>query len=385
MDTLLWTIAGIWSALTALSLLALRLVPALLPGTPAHPAGVTAVVAARDEEARIAQTVRGLLAQTHAPLRLAVVDDRSTDHTPDILAGLAAEDPRLTPLRVESLPDGWLGKCHACRTGAQAADTEWLLFIDADVHLTPGAVAAALAEAERTGAAHVTLMPGMSRCQGLGPAALLAAMMPFMVRSAMANLGVPGQAVGIGGFNLVRRDVYESFGGHDALRLEIVDDLYLAAHMNAAGARTRVLRAFDDAEVEYGVSLRGLLAVTTKNNFAIFRFRVAAAVFTLAAFAVLWCGAVLGPVAGSVPGYAAAGGLLSTIVPALILARLQGWPIVQGLLAPLGMLAMPLMLLNSMAATLRAGGVRWRETLYPLSELRAGRARPGRGGNRPSS
>ena len=54
------------------------------------------VVTARDEGAAIEATVRSLLKQWHPGLHLVVVDDRSTDATPAILARLAAEgDPRL--------------------------------------------------------------------------------------------------------------------------------------------------------------------------------------------------------------------------------------------------------------------------------------------------
>src|SRR4249920_1266735 len=47
------------------------------------------VMAARDEEARIEQTIRHLLAQSGVETELIVVDDRSTDRTSEILQRLA--------------------------------------------------------------------------------------------------------------------------------------------------------------------------------------------------------------------------------------------------------------------------------------------------------
>ena len=57
-------------------------------------------------------------------LQLVVVDDRSTDRTGDILRRLADDDPRLCVVRVDELPGGWLGKCHACHVGAARATGE---------------------------------------------------------------------------------------------------------------------------------------------------------------------------------------------------------------------------------------------------------------------
>ena len=61
-----------------------------------------------------------------------VIDDRSNDETGQILEKLATESDRLTTIRVETVPDGWLGKCHACHLGSERARGDWLLFMDAD-------------------------------------------------------------------------------------------------------------------------------------------------------------------------------------------------------------------------------------------------------------
>jgi glycosyltransferase involved in cell wall biosynthesis len=55
----------------------------------------------------------------------------------EILRQLAKEDARVKVKRVEVLPDGWLGKCHACHVGASAATGDWILFTDADCWLRP--------------------------------------------------------------------------------------------------------------------------------------------------------------------------------------------------------------------------------------------------------
>jgi cellulose synthase/poly-beta-1,6-N-acetylglucosamine synthase-like glycosyltransferase len=123
---------------------------------------VSVIVAARDEEARLEDTVRHLLAQQGVAVDIIIVDDRSTDRTGEILRRLASEDARVQSRRVEALPDGWLGKCHACHIGASAATGEWILFTDADCWLKPDVLARALRVAEREAADHVTLTPGVT-------------------------------------------------------------------------------------------------------------------------------------------------------------------------------------------------------------------------------
>src|SRR5436190_58083 len=123
---------------------------------------VSVVIAARDEAARIESTVRHLLAQQGVALEIIVADDRSADQTGAILQRLAAEDGRVKPCRIEALPEGWLGKCHACHVGAGRATGDWILFTDADCWMKPDVIARALAVAGRQNVEHVTLTPGVA-------------------------------------------------------------------------------------------------------------------------------------------------------------------------------------------------------------------------------
>ena len=108
-----------------------------LPAFGALPAAIkpircSVIVPARDDEARIEQTLGHLLGQRGAELEVLVIDDRSVDGTGEILRRIAKEDARLKVKRVDVLPEGWLGKCHACHIGASAATGDWIPFTDAD-------------------------------------------------------------------------------------------------------------------------------------------------------------------------------------------------------------------------------------------------------------
>jgi glycosyltransferase involved in cell wall biosynthesis len=90
----------------------------------------------------IAGAIRSVLQQTHANLRLVVVDDGSTDATAAVVTGFA--DPRLTLI--------W--QCNAGvaaarnRGMATVVEGDALLFLDADDWLAPGALASLAATLE---------------------------------------------------------------------------------------------------------------------------------------------------------------------------------------------------------------------------------------------
>ena len=93
----------------------------------AHRPRVSVVIAARDEEARVEQTLRHILVQEHIDVEVIPVSDRGRDRTDCILEQLAFEDCRVHPKRVDVLPERWLGKCYACHVGAtNHLQTAWL-------------------------------------------------------------------------------------------------------------------------------------------------------------------------------------------------------------------------------------------------------------------
>jgi glycosyltransferase involved in cell wall biosynthesis len=333
------------------------------------------VVAARDEEARIERTVAGLLAQQGVEAEIIVVDDRSTDRTSEILGKLAKENARLKVKRVDVLPEGWLGKCHACHVGASAATGEWILFTDADCWLKPDVIARAVRVAETDRADHITLTSGICAKSRALKASHLAFLMSMLNWVSNVNRDRPRLYLGLGAFNLVRAAAYRQCGGYEALRLTVLDDMKLGLLLRRAGKRTRGFIGGDDAECDWGTSIGKMVKIMEKNYFAAAGFRVAPVVAgTLMTLVILWI-LGMGLVTGTAWGLAAAMSPLSMVVPTAILARRLGWSWSCAVLVPFIFPVFLYMLLNSTFVTLRQGGVRWRDTFYPLEELRAGTVR----------
>ena len=103
-----------------------------------HAPLVSIVVPARNEAHQITACVQSLLNQDYPWFEVIVVDDCSEDDTEGVLARLAATDSRLTVVRGNPTPEGWLGKTHAICQGYQNAKGAWILFTDADTVHAPG-------------------------------------------------------------------------------------------------------------------------------------------------------------------------------------------------------------------------------------------------------
>jgi glycosyltransferase involved in cell wall biosynthesis len=101
------------------------------------PASVSVVMPAKNAARFIAEAIESVLRQGPAVGELIVVDDGSTDTTPAIVRRF---DRRLVRL----MPNEGVGVSAARNTGARAARGAWLMFLDADDRLRPGAVAALL-------------------------------------------------------------------------------------------------------------------------------------------------------------------------------------------------------------------------------------------------
>lgn len=369
---LIWTLSALWHIRWV------RRLPALesLTTTPADSrVKCSVVIAARDEEARIEQTVRHLLVQQGVELEFIIVDDRSTDRTSEILQRLAKEDARLQVKRVDVLPEGWLGKCHACYVGANAATGDWILFTDADCWLKPDVIARALRVAERNAADHITLISGLAG----GSVGLKASHLMFLISLANWLSGVnrdrPKSYLGIGAFNLVGASAYRQCGGYEALRLTVVDDVKLGLLLRRAGKRTRAFIGGNDVECHWGDTAWSMVKIMEKNYFAAVDYRtglvLAGSAFVILVFTVLG----LGLLSGTVAGLAAAFAPLLLILPAASLAGRLGWSWAVAVYVPFMFPLFLYAVLNSTFVTLRQGGIRWRETFYPLDMLRVGNVR----------
>lgn len=199
---------------------------------------VSVLVPARDEAANLGECLRTI----DGPVaELLVLDDGSVDGTAMIARAHGA-----TVLTGAPLPPGWLGKPHACRQLAAAARGEVLVFLDADVRLRPGAIAAAVHLLETAGLDLVSPHP-----RQLAVSAAERLVQPLLPWSILTTLPVrvaersrrPALAAANGQFLVVRRAAYERAGGH--LPDAVLDDLALVRAVKRSGGRCAIADGTD--------------------------------------------------------------------------------------------------------------------------------------------
>jgi chlorobactene glucosyltransferase len=173
-----------------------------------------------------------------------VVDDHSTDGTPDIVARLARREPRLRLVLSPRLPPSWTGKSHACWIGARTIGTvaDWICFVDADMRAEPNLLTAAVeaAQADRIDLLSVTprQVLGSFAERLIIPNGLF--ILAFLQGVASQPAGDGGDVTATGQFMLVRAERYAAVGGHAAVRSAICEDLELARRCRRAGGKVRL-------------------------------------------------------------------------------------------------------------------------------------------------
>jgi len=337
---------------------------------------LSVILAARDEERSVNESVVSMLSQDYSGmLEVIAVNDRSTDRTGEILEELATKHPDgLRVLNVESLPEGWLGKTHALYIGAAEATGEWLLFTDADVLFSTDCTEKAVRYAISNGLDHLTLPPDIV-CRSVLLRSFVAAFTlvfemtqrPWRVSDPQAR-----EHVGIGAFNLMKKDAYEKTGTHRAIRMRPDDDMKLGKLLKGYGFRQGVAYGVGLLSVEWHQTLPDAVRGLSKSMFSSLDYRIGA---TVAGVLMLLLTNVL-PVfdlfSRNMTGTLCRLNFLSTFLLYAYRARHSGdkTPWWYAVLHPFGICVFIYAMLRSVSTTLVNGGIEWRETRYPLKELK---------------
>ena len=236
-----------------------------------NPPLVSIIIAARDEEAKIEEALQSCLSLDYPNYELIVINDRSTDNTGAIIDRLANENHLLKTTHITELPDGWLGKVHAMHLGSQIATGEFLLFVDGDIMLHPETLTKAIQYVTTKEIDHLCLFPGNLPGSHIAEEALVVSFgMLFAIgtQPPLVPTSFKKAYVGIGAFNMVRRTAYDGIGGHEPLKLDILDDVKLGMLIKRNNFKQDVLMADQHVRLKWQDSTWGVICGLEKNGFA---------------------------------------------------------------------------------------------------------------------
>ncbi|RMF63894.1 MAG: glycosyltransferase [Calditrichaeota bacterium] len=191
---------------------------------------VSILVALRNEEATVKACVDSLLRQEYPQGRLEIIliNDRSTDRTPELMEDLASVSSHIKTFHVKHAIPGLSGKANAIAQGIELATGELILVTDGDCRVPPNWA--------RTHASYYTRDVGLvggftlldqkrdrtslfGKVQSLDWAYLLS------VGTGAMGFGLPLSVLG-NNFSF-RRQAYEDVGGYRNIGFTIIEDFAL--------------------------------------------------------------------------------------------------------------------------------------------------------------
>lgn len=229
---------------------------------------VAILIPARNEEKTITAAVYSALNQTQLDdFVVVVLNDASTDATREKL--LQFSDSRLTIINGEAeVPRGWLGKNWACHRLSESVNADFYVFIDSDVTLEPTAVSSAITTLMHNQLDLVSPYP-----KQVAPILLARLVQPLLQWSWLTTVPLratrstkrPSLAVANGQFLVCRADSYQSSGGHQAVKGEVLDDIELLRAFYRNGFTGCVIDGSDIATCQMYESNQALISGYSKS------------------------------------------------------------------------------------------------------------------------
>ena len=263
---------------------------------------LTIVIPTYNEEINIANCLKSLskIKKPSNDFKILVVDDISTDNTfsevkkikEDIFNN--SDDLEIISSGLRPNDRNWVGKNWPCFKGSKQINSEWLLFIDADVIIGKNCIYNALFKARSDNIDLLSLAPRVN-CN------CLAEWMVQPIMTSLLTIGFPisdtndnrnNTAFAAGPFMLFKRDSYELIGGHEGTCEEVVEDIALAKKIKNSNLKLNFLIAIKDLSLNMYQDLGSLIEGWSKNWFLglekDFLRSISASLFVLLNFTFPW-------------------------------------------------------------------------------------------------
>ena len=372
-----------WFAMFLLHWRGLKLVPELPMerGAISTAPLLSIIIAAKDEEKSIVQTLESLINQKYENVEIIVVNDRSTDNTAinieKFIKGInsGCSNQKVKVIHIDELPVGWLGKNYALFQGYLRSSGDYLLFTDADILFSPDTIGSAMAFFQKNKVSHLTLLPYLKSQQfwlrgfiHLFIFSLYLSKWPWKSNDDRQTQ----HGIGVGAFNLISRQAYEKIGTHKGIALRPDDDLQLGMNVKKNGLKQRVLVGKNYIEVEWYRSFSAMLKGLEKNIYAGLDYSLFKLFCVILGMLVFYIFPFLG--LGFLDGWLAVVNGVSILLILILyliytrkLFKEWGYDV---LFFPINVILLIYVFIRSCLITIYSGGISWRGTFYSLKELK---------------
>lgn len=220
---------------------------------------ISVVIPARNEEKNIKLLLQDLMKQTVKAYEIICVDDCSEDETYKVATSF-----NIDVLSIKDKPDDWTGKAWACQKGGEYATGDIILFLDADVRLSPNAISSLLN----------TYMDNKSviSVQPYHRIEKFYEQFSFffnIIQIAANGVSIKGSYKSVGLYGpviLIDRQTYIAIDRHLSAKKSIVDDLALGEKLKQEGFLFKLFLGGEDFSFRmYGSNFKSLFLGWTKN------------------------------------------------------------------------------------------------------------------------
>lgn len=244
---------------------------------------ISICVPARNEEKNIGRLLSTIADQSYSNIELLVLDDFSTDATPEIIARFQnVYDGNLICVSAVEKPTEWLGKPWACQQLADHANGTHLLFLDADTALYPDMVKQTVNAFSTHNLDMITVWPDQELKSFWEKTVVpliyyaLVTFLPaiYVYRSPRWVPGIlrkkidPKFAAACGQCIGFTKEAYQMIGCHKAVKEEVVEDVALAKRAKSIGLTLRMFTGINSIRCRMYRSEQEIFNGLRKNFFA---------------------------------------------------------------------------------------------------------------------
>ena len=216
-----------------------------LDENPLHNPLISIIIPARNEKLNILRCLESIQKQTYSNFEVIVVDDNSTDDTYHIANQFCQNDDRFSLLKLNNDDKTWVGKNRACHEGSKISNGSLLLFIDADTEHQTHSIKSSLSYMQNSNLDVFTMFPQLTCSDFWGKLILpiLISMINILYSPLLLNSKSTSIAYLIGGFILIKKQIYDDIGGHESIKSSFVEDKSLGERLKKSGYNLKLIRS----------------------------------------------------------------------------------------------------------------------------------------------